>query len=479
MNGSHEEQTARFAELWNDFLEGELGEDRVDELQHLIAADDRLLKLAADSFESHRLLGLNAAESPDRREKFIADTMAQLPKPAQNLVQQVMRSLPVAFDQNPRRSRQPASNLLWKVTTTVALLMVGVGILAISLPWLQPRTNASIAKITGLSGSVLWTGDGGQVVGDLASGNRLSGGTLEGVSPNSWVELEFNDGTTVTVSGKSLLTFSEQQQKELYLREGNITAEVEPQPVGKPMLIHTRSADLEVLGTQFSLAADLASTMLNVAEGRVRVKRLHDGQQVDVPAQHRLVASADLQLVPKPTPNFVDQWKSRLELGPLDCIGTWSPRTGKDAARLRAIPFIFKPPGKGSEERSITLYLAALPVSRGDSQPVIIQPQSQFRIQGMLAEADELLFGFQVNHLDGSFAGKFLASGTPELEEFDGGNRFELVLAADDFQLDPSLSTLKERLPSTPSGLIISSCWCLTLAPRGLEVEQIELFSPD
>ena len=50
----------RFVELWNDFLEGELGECGIAELRALVAADARLLKLAADSYQTHRLLGLLA-----------------------------------------------------------------------------------------------------------------------------------------------------------------------------------------------------------------------------------------------------------------------------------------------------------------------------------------------------------------------------------------------------------------------------------
>ena len=56
------------------------------------------------------------------------------------------------------------------------------------------------------------------------------------------------------------------------------------------MLIYTRSAVLEVLGTQFEVEAETATTILNVSEGSVRVKRFSDGSTVDVPARHRLIA---------------------------------------------------------------------------------------------------------------------------------------------------------------------------------------------
>lgn len=468
-----------FLELWNDFLEGELYEDGLAEVQQMLAADDRLLKMAADSFELHRLLGLQAAESPQRREAFIRATLAQLPNPTQSIAARVMSDVRTASNHSAPievANLFGTKLLLASAAAMLILLLGGWTIHQLS----RQSSSASIASISGLSGSVLWTGDGGQIVRDLAIGQELNGGTLEGMAPSSWAELTFHDGSTVTISGKSMLTFSERQRKELYLRDGHITADIAPQPAGKPMWIHTRTADLEVLGTQFSVEAELASTMLNVSEGRVRVKRLTDNQQVEVPAQHRLVAAADSQFVPERTPNFINQWQSRLDLGPIDSLGKWSPKTEERAARLRAIPFIFQPPGSGSEERSMTLYLAAIPVSRGDSQPVMIQPRSRFRIRGGLGKAERLYFGFQVNHADGSFAGKFLAEAQPDFSDtIESPDRFEVPLQIEDFRLDPSLSKLEDRIPTSPIGLVISSCWCFTLNPADLELEQVQIDCPD
>ena len=67
--------------------------------------------------------------------------------------------------------------------------------------FLKPSDEPIIAEITGLSGAVLWTGDGGRVVEDLEVGTKLVGGTVEGITPDSWVELRFRDDSTVTISG--------------------------------------------------------------------------------------------------------------------------------------------------------------------------------------------------------------------------------------------------------------------------------------
>jgi len=160
-------------------------------------------------------------------------------------------------------------------------------------------SDESIARITGLSGLLIWTGDRGQIVRDVKVGTELAGGTIEGMAPDSWFELQFNDGSTVMISGTSMLTFADLGQKELRLREGVFSANVVPQPEGKPMLIHTPSTLLEVLGTQFNVEARLASTTLTVTEGAVRMRRLSDRREVDVPAKHRVIAEGDGDLAPQ------------------------------------------------------------------------------------------------------------------------------------------------------------------------------------
>ncbi|MCP4003853.1 MAG: hypothetical protein GY725_06620, partial [bacterium] len=170
------------------------------------------------------------------------------------------------------------------ITLTRALLAISAAIIimltaSLCFQWLNPEqpiarppveppgAERPIAKITGLSSPLQWTGDGGRVSYDLSVGLELAGGTVEGLAPGSWVELEFNDGSTATISGNSMLTFSDHGQKMLHLKQGNLSSNAKPQPPGKPMLVYTRSAVLEVLGTQFEVEAETATTILNVSEG--------------------------------------------------------------------------------------------------------------------------------------------------------------------------------------------------------------------
>ena len=350
-----------------------------------------------------------------------------------------------------------------------AVAAVAVIALVASVYFQRPSDEREIAKITGLSGSLQWTGDGGRVFYGLQVGTELPGGTIEGMVPGSWFELEFNDGSTVTISGNSTLTFSDYGQKKLYLKEGSVSGNVKPQPAGKPMLIYTRSAMLEVLGTKFEVEAGLAATMLNVSEGKVRVKRLSDGNTVDVPANHRLMAAADQEMRPAPVPEAANRWKSQLHLGPDDAYGKWSPRTATEEARLGTIPLTI-PQGP-------TIYVAVLGISRGDTPPVILQPGCRFSVQGHMASTHEAYFGVTVRYAGGGFAGRFQTI-RPAVE-FPSGQDFEILLDLRDFRLDPSLGKIKDKLPSAPFHCVVESIWCHTIDQQsGLEIAEVELLPP-
>ena len=332
----------------------------------------------------------------------------------------------------------------------------------------QPSVDLPIARISGLSGPLQWTGDGGRVTYDLSAGAKLSGGTIEGLAPGSWFKLEFNDGSTATISGNSMLTFSDHGQKVLHLKQGNLSSNVKPQPAGKPMLIYTRSAMLEVLGTQFEVEAERSATTLNVSEGKVRVKRFSDGSAVDVPARHRLIAAADQDMLPRPVPHSVSHWKSELSLGPVRTQGKWTPGADTQEAKLGAVPY--------TTPQGMTIYTTGLSVSYGDKPPVTLQPASRLRVRGRIASPQKVYFGITVRQTNGAFAGRFQT--IRPAGDLPSGQDFEVTLHLREFRLDPSLASLKQELPSAPFHLVVETIWCHTLDKQaGLEITEVELES--
>ena len=441
-------------ELIDRHLRGELSESEKERLAEVLDSDSSARKGFVEQVQWDTRFAEILRESRDSRGKL------REPNTNQNADAMFAERTPTIHERTPT---------MRFTRTLLAIAAVTVVVLASILYFQRPSAERPIAKITGLSGSLQWTGDGGRVFHDLSVGTELPGGTVEGMVPGSWFELEFNDGSTVTISGNSTLTFSDHGQKKLHLKEGNVSGNVKPQPAGKPMLIYTRSAMLEVLGTQFEVEAGLAATMLNVSEGKVRVKRFSDGSTVDVPAKHRVIAAADREMLPLPVPDSVSRWKSQLHLGPDGSQGKWSPKTDEEDARLRAIPYT-TPQGK-------TIYTATFGISRGDKPPVILQPASRLRVRGQIASTHKVYFGVTVRHPNGEFAGRFQT--VRPAVEFQSGRDFELALQFRDFRLDPSLTEMKNKLPSVPFDLVVESFWFHTLDQQaGLEIGEVELLPP-
>ncbi len=339
----------------------------------------------------------------------------------------------------------------------------------------EARPEPSIAKVVGLSGSLIWTGNRGEIDRELKVGTELTGGTIEGVAPDSWFELQFNDGSTVMITGTSMLTFADAGQKVLRLKEGNLSASVEPQPAESPMLIHTHTALLEVLGTRFKVEADLSSTALNVSEGRVRLKRLSDNGELDVPAKHRVLAEGSGDLTLQSVPESVNHWKSQLHVRP-GGYGKWLPATEQRAATQKAIPLT--PP----DNPSVTLYLLGIPVSRSDGPPVVVSPDSRFVVRGRINKPAKVYFGIAVSDGNGEFAGKFRGDlgGQQPISTPDEDGQFEVVYRIRDFTLDPCVRDREEELAVRPDDLVLNGVWAFTHTggPSGLEVTEVELIAP-
>ena len=437
-----------FDQLWADYLEGELDEARFAELRELMANDDGRLSAAVNDFQLHRLLGLHAQDSDTRHETFVRETMSKLPQPRDAFVGKVMGKMP-----RPQRSAVIPWIPNWALSAAATFAIMA------AIWFFTHQRPTTIAKITDLSGPALWTGDAGRVIGNLQAGTTLSGGTVEGTSPSSWVELTFNDGSIVTLSGDSMLTFSDLGQKELHLRRGGLSADVKPQ--SEPMLIYTRSARLIVRGTRFDVQTEMASTSLNVHKGLVEIRRISDGQSVTVPASYRAVAAADQVLTPVLTPAAVHSWESDMGRGSKEGLyGKWRPESNGAGGLLGTIPYV-TPKGR-------IIFSCSMSVSRAQT-PVILNTNSQIKVRGMLKKSSSVWVGLTLRKPSGEFAGRFRV-----IKQV--GERFDLTVPLAEFELDHSLKHAQAELATEPDGLIIDAIYAHTLHDQaGLEVSHFAI----
>ncbi len=159
-------------------------------------------------------------------------------------------------------------------------------------------------------------------------------------------------------------------------------------------------------------------------------------------------------------------------MGPIG-LGKWLPATDESTAKLKAVPFTLT----NRQGRTMTLYTASFNVSRGDHPPVVLHPESRFRVRGRIASAHDVYLGVTLNHANGEFAGNFQV--IKPASAFQDGEDFDVSLSLRDFQLDPSLRHMSEKLPKDPFDSVVESIWCHTLVdPAGLEINEIELIPP-
>lgn len=127
----------RFAELWNDYLEGELHDEGQAELLALLDADESLRTQAADLFQLHRLLGFAQQDAPDSAAGFTRAVLARLPQAEQEFVGAVMDRLPIPAPTHGR-SR-------FAVRTLAALacgLLLGAFVTSAAWVYAMPRAES-------------------------------------------------------------------------------------------------------------------------------------------------------------------------------------------------------------------------------------------------------------------------------------------------------------------------------------------------
>ena len=300
----------------------------------------------------------------------------------------------IRFPKPPRRAV-----VAWAMA---AAIIVFLGLAAV---WWWPER--SIVTLAQSSGAVSWSAEGGEWKRALQPGARLRAGTLSVEGGQSSAQLVFRDGSKVTLTGESEAVFAERAQKTMTLRSGALTAEVHPQPAGHPLLVHTPTARIEVLGTRFSLAHQHGQSTLAVVEGQVRLIRLADRSSAEV-ATATLDAAAPLEvrrLNPAPA-----RWRQTFNQAPAPIWqGEWLPPDAANPGRLRNVLDVSHRRGDGTV---VPAYVVTVRANSGDLAAV--QPDSLLRLRLRTAKRVNLVVLVGLHHPTGGFAGTFQADFQPQ-----------------------------------------------------------------
>jgi len=156
----------------------------------------------------------------------------------------------------------------------------------------------------------------------------LEGQAILTEGARSTVVLDYPDHTRLEIGGdtvvRRLTDEKDKSRKLVTLERGALVADVAKQPAGKAMLLRTPQAEVAVLGTRFTLAAEPEATRLLVEEGAVNFTRTEDRKTIQVRSGYYAVAAPGKPLDPTPLPGGVRYLDIDLQSGVTGGDGNWT-----------------------------------------------------------------------------------------------------------------------------------------------------------
>ncbi len=345
----------------------------------------------------------------------------------------------------------------WAVAAAAALVLLAAFVIATTPP-------RHVAKISAILGPCQYIAADGKVQNEVKAGAMLKvGDTIRTRSSSTWVKLALNDGSVMTIAGRSRLRLlNVDGRRGVQLAYGNLWATVAKQGRVKPVSIQTPTATIETSTAQFDLEAHPTTSIVRVNDGFVNVERLADGQTAEIAADHQAVISIsrNRQFAVMRQPMPVNDWNCHLLAGPGAVIGNWLPSDKKNSVRLGAKPLLI-----GKET---TIYAANFSVQCSGSPPVLIEKGSMVRISGSTQTESPVYFGITTQRIKGGFFGKYIAKvETEALGQASGTWQVEVPLR----QFKPKT----KHLPDLPIGMELTDIWVFSPEESAeLEIHRVE-----
>jgi hypothetical protein len=266
------------------YLAGQLGE------MEFSALEERLLN-DADLRKELLILAALEAELPLALKDAAMEHDGAVFQPAIKKAPRSLRtSLPTPMHRNASLRSTQKHPTGW--LAIAASLAVVAGSLAIS-NWRKQAPDV-IATILDAGPGVLVAARG-QPPGPAMAGMPIHPGDLVTAPSDGAATLQYvvNDRREATIvrlfAGSEVRFWQERGGKRAYLAQGGMACEVAIQEGGKPMIVTTPHAEVEVLGTRFNLTA-AEDTHLAVDAGSVRLLELASARKTIVSAGGRAVA---------------------------------------------------------------------------------------------------------------------------------------------------------------------------------------------
>ncbi|MBN1670677.1 MAG: DUF4185 domain-containing protein [Kiritimatiellae bacterium] len=206
--------------------------------------------------------------------------------------------------QAPRR-QTPLFGARW-VAAVAALLLTAVGLRLYRRP-VPPTPGPQVGHVLEAGGDVGLERQGGRV--DLRRGMPLRAGDQLVTGADGHARVRYFEATDVQLSPGSELSFLPAPEPgrhvetglQLRLSTGSLLAAVQRERARSPVVFCTPHAEAIVVGTRLALSVQGAQTILDVAAGAVRFRRLGGEEGLLVRAGKRGIAGERLEVVDPPS----------------------------------------------------------------------------------------------------------------------------------------------------------------------------------
>ncbi len=242
-----------FAALWQSFIDGELDDAQVMELERRLSTDPALAAFAAELYVEHRLLSLALRTEP--ADRFAQATLARVAEEGQDFSRKVQSRITSVATLSVRPQPQ---RLTWAHYAFAASL---AAMLALMLAWWTtpvPTAPARPVATLVLTDGCVWDG------ATLLSGQRLMNGALR--LRHGTALVRFDGGAEVLMSGAVDLTLESPGSAALQL--GRVTVRASEGAAG--FILRTPVSEVTDLGTEFATSVERdGATDLQVIDGEV------------------------------------------------------------------------------------------------------------------------------------------------------------------------------------------------------------------
>lgn len=307
-----------------------------------------------------------------------------------------------------KKISRPSFSFAWQWGLATAAVFVFLFVVLSDAP-----TPVRASTIQAIAGTVKVTQPNGIELSNPDIGTPIpAGAIIKTVSADAFVELGFDDNSTMTLSepASCRIIRYDKKQRSIRLIHGKLWATITPQPGRSPLIIHTPSSKLDVLGTVFDIETRPLFSRLRVSKGTVRMTRLVDNRSTEVHENQEILVSLnpDEDFNPLTPPKAVNYWQSNLE-GDVEPSGVTIGYVKQLAGRP---PFVVGEkvliPNKGKLAKAIAVINFS--VQKFGDSPVILDSGSQIHVQGLTKFTQGFYFFLSTKDETGAFSGKYYVS---------------------------------------------------------------------